>query len=170
MRTWVREWNEEMVSGKHAVMDRPEQEDEQRLRAGAGERRSLHLRGDESPYGEEIGPIVRICRSSLVGGQKVLLGNGSIASNSKIIRSGDARGLHVGHHDRCGKGNLVARPERKGSVLLWGWQDGYRRNGMFWAPVARTSLGAPLLTTCPPQGAVSWAVSKRWKRSNASWP
>jgi hypothetical protein len=27
----------------------------------------------------------------------------------EIIRTGDARGLLVGHHDRCGKGNLLAR-------------------------------------------------------------
>ncbi len=41
-------------------LDRPEQEDEQRLRKTAGDRRSLHLRGDESPDGEEIGPLMRL--------------------------------------------------------------------------------------------------------------
>src|SRR5215208_6722661 len=48
-------------------------------------------------------------RGSLPGCQKVPLGNGSIASNTKIIRLGDARLLPGEHHGRCGKGNLLAR-------------------------------------------------------------
>jgi hypothetical protein len=40
-----------------------------------------------------------------------------IASNSKIIRLGDARSLLGEHHDRCGKGNLLARSKRKASIL-----------------------------------------------------
>ena len=39
-----------------------EQEDEQRLREAGGERRSFHLRGDESPYGEAFGPQMRLFR------------------------------------------------------------------------------------------------------------
>ena len=35
------------------------------LRAAAGERGSLHLRGDESPYGEEIGSPMRVFRQFL---------------------------------------------------------------------------------------------------------
>ena len=41
-------------------MDRLDQEDEQRLREVAGIQRSLHLRGDVSPYNEEIGVLVRL--------------------------------------------------------------------------------------------------------------
>src|SRR5215212_4612306 len=39
-----------------------EQTDEQRLRASAGERRSLHLRGDEAPDGEAFGSLMRISK------------------------------------------------------------------------------------------------------------
>ena len=48
---------------------------------------------------------------------KRLLGIGLIAFDTKIIRLGDARYLLGGHHDRRGKGNLLARSERKSSVL-----------------------------------------------------
>jgi transposase len=41
-------------------LDRPEQEDEQRLRAVVGDERGVHLRGDESSDGEEIGPLLRL--------------------------------------------------------------------------------------------------------------
>jgi hypothetical protein len=56
-------------------------------------------------------------RGSLPGRQKVPLGNSLIASNTKIFRLGDARLLLREHHDRRGKGNLLARPERKGGIL-----------------------------------------------------
>ncbi len=39
-----------------------EMEDRWDLRAAAGEWRSLHLRGDESPDGEEIGSLMRLFR------------------------------------------------------------------------------------------------------------
>jgi hypothetical protein len=39
-----------------------EQADEQRLREAAGERRSLHLRGDESPDGQAFGSLMRLSR------------------------------------------------------------------------------------------------------------
>src|ERR671913_1965719 len=68
-------------------------------------------------------------RSSLAGCQKVPLVYGLIALSTKIIRLGDARYLLCGHHDRCGKGNLLARRDRKSDVLLWGWQERYHRNG-----------------------------------------
>src|SRR5829696_1074300 len=51
-----------MASRAHLRLVGPEQEDEQRLREAAGERRSLHLRSDESPDGEEIGPLMRVLR------------------------------------------------------------------------------------------------------------
>jgi hypothetical protein len=41
-------------------MNRPEQEDEQGLREAARDWRSLHLRADESPNGEEIGPLMKL--------------------------------------------------------------------------------------------------------------
>jgi hypothetical protein len=47
----------------------------------------------------------------------VPLGNGSIPSNTKIIRLGDARSLLREHHDRRAKGNLLARSERMGGIL-----------------------------------------------------
>jgi hypothetical protein len=56
-------------------------------------------------------------RGSLAGRQKVPLGNSLIASNTKIIRLGDARSFLGEHHDLCGKGNLLARSERKSGVL-----------------------------------------------------
>ena len=46
---------EEMDSGADLFLALSEQEAEQGLREAAGERRSLHLRGDEPPDGEEIG-------------------------------------------------------------------------------------------------------------------
>jgi hypothetical protein len=49
-----------MGGGADVFLDRPEQKDEQRLRAAAGERRSLYLCSDESPDGEEIGSLVRL--------------------------------------------------------------------------------------------------------------
>jgi predicted ATPase/DNA-binding CsgD family transcriptional regulator/Tfp pilus assembly protein PilF len=48
-----------------------------------------------------------------VGRRKVLLGNSLIALNTKIIRLGDARSLLREHHGLRGKGNLLARSERK---------------------------------------------------------
>jgi hypothetical protein len=51
--------------------------------------------------------------------------------DTKIIRLGDARCLFGGHHDRCGKGDEVAKRKRTGGVLLWGWKAWYHRNGMF---------------------------------------
>ena len=88
MRAWVREWNiegvargsrhrpeeavgadrpealfaEEMDSRAHFRLVGPEQEDEQRLRAAAGEWRSLHLRCYESLDGQEIGSLMRLFR------------------------------------------------------------------------------------------------------------
>jgi putative transposase len=84
MRVWVREFNREGVpidAKKFMPLERPqalpteevgggadlflvgtEQEDEQRLRASAGELGSLYLRCYESPYGEEIGPLMRVFR------------------------------------------------------------------------------------------------------------
>jgi hypothetical protein len=53
---------EEMDSRAHFRLVGPEQEDEQRLRKAAGEWRSLHLRSDESPDGEEIGSPMRLFR------------------------------------------------------------------------------------------------------------
>ena len=53
---------EEMDRGENFFLAFSEQEDEQRLRAAAGERGSLHLRGDEPPYGEEIGSLMRVFR------------------------------------------------------------------------------------------------------------
>jgi transposase len=41
-------------------LDGPEQEDEQGLRKANRDKRGVHLRGDESPDGEEIGPLVRV--------------------------------------------------------------------------------------------------------------
>src|SRR5215217_1227001 len=51
-----------MDSGEDVFMALSEQEDEQRLRAAAGERRSLHLRGDESPDGQAFGSLMRLFR------------------------------------------------------------------------------------------------------------
>jgi len=48
--------------GKDLFLVGAEQEDEQVLRAAAGDGRSLNLRGDELPYGEEVGPLMRLFR------------------------------------------------------------------------------------------------------------
>jgi len=53
---------EEVDSGADFRLALSEQEAEQGLREAAGERRSLHLRGDESSDGEEIGPPMRVFR------------------------------------------------------------------------------------------------------------
>ena len=42
-----------------------EQEDEQRLLEAAGDRRSLDLRGDESPDGQAFGSLMRVFRQFL---------------------------------------------------------------------------------------------------------
>src|SRR5215213_6022382 len=46
--------------GEDDSLDRPEQEDEQGLRTSTGERRSLHLRGDESPHAQAFGSLMRL--------------------------------------------------------------------------------------------------------------
>jgi hypothetical protein len=48
--------------GEDIFLALSEPEDEQRLRASAGELGSLYLGGDEPPYGEEIGPFMRVFR------------------------------------------------------------------------------------------------------------
>jgi hypothetical protein len=53
---------EDVDSGADFRLALSEQEAEQRLRAAAGELRSVHLRGHESPNGEEIGSLVRLFR------------------------------------------------------------------------------------------------------------
>ena len=53
---------EEVGSGEDIFLVGTEQEDEQRLREAAGERGSLHLRGDEPPDGEAIGSLMRLFR------------------------------------------------------------------------------------------------------------
>jgi hypothetical protein len=51
---------EEVGGGAPLLVVRLEQEAEQRLRAATGERRSLHLRGDEPPDGEAFGSLMRL--------------------------------------------------------------------------------------------------------------
>src|SRR5215213_949851 len=51
-----------MDSGADLLVVGTEQAYEQRLRAFTGERRSLHLRGDEPPYGEAFGSLMRLFR------------------------------------------------------------------------------------------------------------
>ena len=51
-----------MGGGEDLFMAWPEQEDEQGLRASAGDWRSVYLRGDEPPDGEEIGSLMRVFR------------------------------------------------------------------------------------------------------------
>src|SRR5215212_717134 len=51
-----------MDSGADLLVVGTEQAYEQRLRAFTGERRSLHLRGDEPPYGESFGSLMRLFR------------------------------------------------------------------------------------------------------------
>src|SRR5215204_2822821 len=58
---------EEMDSRADAGVVGSEQEDEQRLREAAGDRRSLHLRGDESPDGQAFGSLMRLFRQFLNG-------------------------------------------------------------------------------------------------------
>ena len=53
---------EELGGGEDLLLVRTEQEDEQGLREAAGELGSLHLRGDEPSYGEEIGSLMRVFR------------------------------------------------------------------------------------------------------------
>src|SRR5215208_3171308 len=53
---------EEMDSGANLFMVGTEQEAEQGLREAAGERRSLHLRGDESLDGEAFGSLMKLFR------------------------------------------------------------------------------------------------------------
>jgi hypothetical protein len=51
---------EEVDRRAHLFLAIPEQQDEQRLREAAGERRSVHLRCYEPPDGEEIGSFMRL--------------------------------------------------------------------------------------------------------------
>jgi hypothetical protein len=53
---------EEVDSGAHVLLALSEQEAEQGLREAAGELGSLHLRSDESPDGDAIGPFMRLFR------------------------------------------------------------------------------------------------------------
>jgi transposase len=55
----------EMGCGKDSLLTGTEQEDEQGLRASAGDLRGVHLRGDDAPYSEEARPCLRIIRQSL---------------------------------------------------------------------------------------------------------
>ena len=48
------------VGGAKFLVAGPEQEDEQRLREAAGELGGVHLRGDDAPDGEAVGPLVRL--------------------------------------------------------------------------------------------------------------
>ena len=50
--------------GAYLFLVGTEQEDEQGLRAAAEELGSLHLRGYEPSYGEEIGSLMRLFRQS----------------------------------------------------------------------------------------------------------
>src|SRR5688500_806919 len=56
-----------MDRGAHLRLVGTEQEAEQRLRAAAGELRSLHLCGHESPDGEKIGSLMRLFGQFLYG-------------------------------------------------------------------------------------------------------
>ena len=81
LMTWTREWAREGVKVDWEKLmppkgfqvlprrwvvertfswDRPKQKDEQRLRETHRDEPGVHLRSDESPDGEEIGPLVRL--------------------------------------------------------------------------------------------------------------
>jgi hypothetical protein len=80
LRAWAREWAREDVKvdldkfmqpglpgaaekvggGADDRLDRPQQEDEQGLRAATGDRRSIHLRGDEPPDAQALGTLMRL--------------------------------------------------------------------------------------------------------------
>ncbi len=84
MRRWVREWAKEGVAidrerfsppegprpffaeevdrGAHVLVAGTKPQDEQGLRAAAGEWRSLRLRGDEPPDGEAFGSLMTLFR------------------------------------------------------------------------------------------------------------
>ena len=86
LMTWTREWAREGVKvdweklmppkGFQVLLrgwvvertfswDRPKQKDEQRLRETHRDERGVHLRGDEPPDGETVGPHVRLFGQSL---------------------------------------------------------------------------------------------------------
>src|SRR5215208_2743526 len=65
-----------------------EQADEQRLRASAGERRSLHLRCYEPPDGQAFGSLMRLFRQFLDG----VLGSWSTRTTGGAMRSGYSDG------------------------------------------------------------------------------
>ena len=48
--------------GAYLLLDRPQPTDEQGLREAHRDQRSVHLRGDEPPDGEEIGSLMRVFR------------------------------------------------------------------------------------------------------------
>ena len=54
----------EVGGGANIFLNRPEQEDEQRLREVDPDERGVHLRSDEPSDGREIGPLVRLFRRS----------------------------------------------------------------------------------------------------------
>src|SRR5215216_2910525 len=56
---------EKVGGGEDDRLERPEPPYEQRLRASAGERRSLHLRGDESSDAKAFGSLMRLFGQSL---------------------------------------------------------------------------------------------------------
>ncbi len=56
----------EEVGGREDVrMAGAEQEDEQGLRAAAGDGRGVHIRGDDTAHGEAVGPLVKLFRRFL---------------------------------------------------------------------------------------------------------
>src|SRR5829696_9139569 len=61
----VRGAAEEVGSGEDDRLDRPQQAYEQGLRASAGERRSVHLRGYEPPDAQAFGSLMRFFGQSL---------------------------------------------------------------------------------------------------------
>src|SRR5829696_10280735 len=96
-----------MGRGEDLRLALPEQEDEQRLRAAAGERGGLHLRGDEPPDGEEIGTLMRVFRQ---------FPNGVLGSSADASRAAPAGRIMVLHADSRA-GAFDGRPPSTGPLL-----------------------------------------------------
>ena len=54
-----------MGGGADDFVDMSEPEDEQGLRKAVRDGRGVHVRGDDAPYGEAVGPLVRLFRQFL---------------------------------------------------------------------------------------------------------
>src|SRR5215212_561267 len=77
--------------GADVLLDRPQQEDEQRLREIARDQRSVHLRSDEPSDGEAFGSLMRLFGRSLHALGSIELLNKRQGPRTKRVRQHKVR-------------------------------------------------------------------------------